>query len=191
MLFIKIADSNIYDFTVLAIMHSVFTFNLNNEIDETGKLRLVYYRVPKLLLLFELKLYKFKNNKLDNALVILEMEAKSLLIIFSLQLTPSVHTTDGFYIMLINSLEFYFATSKNLSNINYICWYIYIIIKLEKKYGFSISFYQLDILSLPVFVSTAINKIIYYYFCFPLRKADNFYQKRIKQKIAWLDIIIS
>lgn len=84
MLSIKIADSNIYDFTVLAIMHFVITFNLNNGIEEIGKLRLVYRRVLKLLLLFELKLYEFKDNKLDNVLVILEMEAKSLLIIFSL-----------------------------------------------------------------------------------------------------------
>ena len=78
---IKILQDNIYNLIILAILHSIFTFCLNNRIVETIKFKMICYLNGKLLLLFNLKLYGFLDRKLDNMLIILETAEKNLLII--------------------------------------------------------------------------------------------------------------
>lgn len=104
-LYIKILKVNVENFTILAIIHFVLTFNLNNEIKEISKLGLVYCSYQKSLLLFDLDLHEFYNSKSDNISVISEIETKNLLIIFFLQLIPNIHIINSFCIILTYSFD--------------------------------------------------------------------------------------
>lgn len=137
----------------------------------------------------------FKLSSVSNHIYLYYLTAvitksKNFFIIFFPQLTLSVYATNSFYIVFINLLKFCFAISKGFSDIEYIYRHGCIVNKVENKFGFSLNLYQLDILILPILILAIIDKIVSYYYCFLLKQAHNFYQKHIKQKIAWLDIII-
>lgn len=117
-------------------------------------------------------------------LVIPETAKESSLTISFLRLTPSICAMDDFCIMLVDLPEFQFIASKGLSNIDHICHHTRAIIQLDKEFDFSPGSHRLDTLSPLAFAPETVDKIAYYYSCLLLEQANNFQQKRIKQKIT-------
>lgn len=131
-----------------------------------------------------------KNSKADNTPKILEREYKSLFTISLPQLVPSVHAAEGFYVALVKSSESQFTASLKLSDIDHVCRYACVVIEIEKEFNFSPGPYWLDIFSLSILAPEMVDKVAYCYFHLPLIWANTFYTIRIKQEIAWLDIIV-
>lgn len=117
-------------------------------------------------------------------LVIPEMVEESSLTIASPRLTPDVRATDDFCVSFADPFESQFTMTNGFSNINHIRRHVCIVIGLDKKFDFFPGPHQLDIVSPLALAPEAIGKIACRYFCFPLERADNFYQKLIEQEIA-------
>lgn len=90
---IGMSKRNMYQLTVVALIYSVLTFNLFENIKQLMKLLLVYRRRRKK---FNLKDYKpYTSDRRDES--ILKLEKKSLIDITNLQLALSISTASTFY----------------------------------------------------------------------------------------------
>lgn len=80
MLSMKMPESNVYKLIILIMMHFILTSSLSNEIKEICKLKLIYFLDQKLLSLFDLEPYSFKNTKSNNIRVIPKTKGKVFLL---------------------------------------------------------------------------------------------------------------
>lgn len=192
MLSMRMPEGDIYDFTILTIMCFVLTFSLNNRVARTTKLGLMCRPGQKSLSLLKLIPYRFPDRKSDDMPVIPKTIKKSSLTISSPRLTPGIHAADDFRVTLDDPLESQFTASKGFSDINHIRRHTRAVIELDQEFNFSPSGpHRLDTLSPLVFAPKTVDEIACRYSRFPLKRADNFYQKRLEQEIARLDIIVS
>lgn len=79
----ELLKDNIYDFTIVIMIYFIFTFRLINNIEEYYKLTLISYHIEKVLLLYDLELYKFKLERPPKIIVISKIKVKNLFIFFS------------------------------------------------------------------------------------------------------------
>lgn len=96
---------------------------------QTNKFELVYDKACKLLLLLNLELERFEDDKWDNTWIILKPNVEDFLIFFSIQLFIHIYIIDCFYISHINLPQSYFTIRKDYSNIYHIFNYVCIVIK--------------------------------------------------------------
>lgn len=116
----SLPKNNIYNFTIALIMHSIFTFSLINSIEEKHKVDLLYHFSQISLLLYNLKSYRLEFKKHEELPIILEIKVENSITISLLQLDLDVCATVSFCAMLIDPFVFYFTSSLDFSNINYI-----------------------------------------------------------------------
>lgn len=165
----KISEGNIYNLIISAMMHSVLTFSLNNNILEITKLGLVYRPDWKSLSLFNLEPYRFSDRKSDDIPVISEMAKESLLTISSSRLTQDVCAGSNFSIALVNPLESRFIASEGLFDIDHIRRYACAVIELDKEFNFSPAPHQLDTLSPLALATQVVDEIPCCYSCLLLK----------------------
>lgn len=105
---------NVYKQTIMAIMHSVFTFKIEDIECEGKKYKLVCCLGRKSLLLENLILYMYIDSEKDGKVVdteISERKVKSSLPLSLPQSCPSVYVVESFCVSLIEPFESQFATS--------------------------------------------------------------------------------
>ena len=117
MIKMKMSKRNMYKLIVTAIMRSVLTFNLFEDIEQWMKLLLVCRKMRKKLNLEDYKPYSSNGEDMS----IPKSEKKSPINISSPQLTLSICATSIFYLALVNSPESLFIASPELSNIQHNC----------------------------------------------------------------------
>lgn len=170
-----IPAGNFYELTVMAMMHFVVTFKIEDMESKGKKYKLVYCPGQKPLLLEDLVPYVYIDNEKDGKAVdieISEKEAKSPLILSLPRLRLSVHVVKSLCITLVEPPESRFATSPGLSDINHICRHACAIISMKKDIGFSLGPHRLDTLSSPVLapevVAEVVDEVARCYFRLPL-----------------------
>lgn len=108
MLQMGLLESNVYKFIIIAIIHSIFIFNIINSNEKSHKLELVYYPIQTFLLMYKPEPYWVKLGSTTelleslNIAAILEIEDKNPLIIILSQLVPGVQAIDSFYTAFID-----------------------------------------------------------------------------------------
>lgn len=107
---------NVYKLTIMAIMHSVCTFKIEDKECEGKKYKLVCCLGRKLLLLENLILYMYIDSEKDGKVVdtkIPERKIKSSLPLSLPQLYPSVYAAESLCVSLIEPFESQFAASPD------------------------------------------------------------------------------
>lgn len=131
-----------------------------------------------------------KNGKAVDA-KIPEREVKSSLTLSLSQLYPGVYTAKSFCITLIKPPKSWFATSPDLSDVEYIYHYACAIISIEKDICFSLAPHHLNIFFPLVFAFEVVDKLDCHNSHFPLKQANACHITCIEQEIAQLNIIVS
>lgn len=160
-------ENDIYDLTIVAMMHFVFTFDLPEMESTMKKYELVFCLAQKPLLLDHLLVCPShrgsKKGKAIEVELLEERDSKSLLTTFFWRLCPSICAAKNFCVALVEPLESRFTASPDFSDINHVCCHACAVILIEKKFGFSSGLHRFDTISLPVFALEVVDKIAYRY----------------------------
>ncbi len=183
MLAIGILAGDVYKLTVIAIIHSIFTFKIENIESKGKKYELVYHPDQKPLLRKDFVLYVYINSAKDGKAVdtkIPKRETKSPLTLALPQLCPDIYTVENLCIAFIEFLEFRFGTSSSLSNIDHIYHHAYAVILIGKDIGFFSSPHRLDTLFPPILTLKVVDKVDCYHSHLFLEQINAFHTVHIE-----------